>query len=104
MSRGHVDLEIRGHGRLLSKVRAEFGPFLDADMEISEASESAAIRLHVPKLDPGAAVEPQRDAILQGLDAAKRLLRLQARVSEGPGVPAGRRHGKTVTTRVRARR
>jgi hypothetical protein len=81
MRRGHVDLEIRGHGRLLSKVRAEFGPLLDADMEITEASKSAAIRLLVPTLDLSAGVEPQRDAILQGLDAAKRLLRLHARTS-----------------------
>lgn len=71
--RGVVDLHLRGRGDRLGLVESALGHLLDQDMSVEPAAKSAAIRLCVPVLDRLHPADGQRDAILEGLRAAKRL-------------------------------
>lgn len=71
--KGVVDLHLRGRGSRLSQVAAALGPLLDAGMSIESAHKSAAVRLHVAKLDRHLPAAQQENAIRQGLAAAEAL-------------------------------
>lgn len=71
--KGFVDLHLRGRGNRLAMVESALRRLLDPDMSVEPAAKSAAIRLHVAKLDRLQPVTDQQDALLQGLQAAKRL-------------------------------
>lgn len=68
--RGVVDLQLRGRGSRLSQVTATLAPLLEAGMSVEPAQKSAAVRLHVKKLDRQLPAQAQSEAILQGLAAA----------------------------------
>lgn len=70
---GHacVDLHVRGYGDRLNEIRTIFGPVLMEGMTVVRANSSAAIRLIVPKLDPAADFDHQREKVAQGLSAAR---------------------------------
>jgi hypothetical protein len=72
-TQGCVDLQFGGFGRRLVELRVAFKTHLDADMQISQASKSGAIRIKVPRLAPEANFGEQRDRVEVGLAAAKRL-------------------------------
>jgi hypothetical protein len=54
-------------------VSATLAPHLEQDMTVEPAGLSAAVRLHVPKLDRQLPASSQVEQIHQGLDAASRL-------------------------------
>lgn len=70
-AKGIVDLHLRGRGSRLSQVAAALAPLLETGMSIESAQKSAAVRLHVPKLDRQLPATQQVDAIRQGLVAAE---------------------------------
>lgn len=79
LERGFVDLQLPGRGPHLSRVRQQFEPLLEDDMQIARASKSAALRIHVPKLDVNASLSSQTEAASAGLRAAGRLLAVYKR-------------------------
>ncbi len=72
-SRGVVDLHLRGRGHKMAMVEAALRSLIDPDMTIERAAKSAAIRLSVPVLDRLSPAMDQRDALLAGMLAARRL-------------------------------
>jgi len=71
---GYVDLHLRGMGKRLNEVRGILDPFFEKGMTLETAAKSAAIRIHVPKLNARMAMNQQEDAAIVGIAAAKRLL------------------------------
>jgi hypothetical protein len=69
--KGFVDLHLRGRGSRLSQVTAALSPLLEKGMSIEPAQKSAAVRLHVPKLDRQLPAAQQADDIRLGLVAAE---------------------------------
>lgn len=72
-SRGIVDLHLRDRGARMAGVEARLRPLLEPDMHITSAGKSAAVRLHVSALDRTVSAITQRNAIEEGLAAARRL-------------------------------
>jgi hypothetical protein len=73
LRRSGVDLQLAGLGRRVNEVHRTLGGFLEADMVIERASESAVVRIRVPKVEPQMPFAPQRSAVLPGIEAARRL-------------------------------
>jgi len=74
LTRGCVDLQLSGMGHRLNEVHTVLAHRFTADMQLSQAAKSAAIRLTVPVLDTNGLVETQIQEIRAGLDAARHLL------------------------------
>ena len=76
---GNLDLQFRGMGNRLSKIRRAFSAKLERDMQIAGAAKSGVVRIAVHKVNPGRAFEPQQNSALEGLLAASRLLEWHVR-------------------------
>lgn len=73
--KGIVDLHIKGFGRRLNEVDHALRAHLRHDMRLAAAGISAAIRVEVPRLDPGRPFSDQQLQACAGLEAARGLLR-----------------------------
>lgn len=71
---GFIDLQLPGLGAETLALDAALQDFLHDDMSVIRASKSAAIRLVVSTVDPNRDATPQKESIIEGLSAAKRLL------------------------------
>lgn len=74
LTRGYVDLQVAGAGRWMNEISSTIGQCLAKDMKVVRVSSSSAVRINVAKLDTNAPGEPQREAALEGLAAALKLL------------------------------
>lgn len=74
LATGFVDLQLPGMGERTPGLDRALQSFLEKDMTVVRASNSAAIRLEVPTLDPNKEAALQIDDIKFGLAAAQRLL------------------------------
>lgn len=72
--KGYVDLQIKGWGKRLNEVDDALRPHFRHGMEPAPAGISAAIRVEVPKLDPGHPFSDQQSQARAGMEAAKSLL------------------------------
>lgn len=70
----HVDLHIKGMGRRLDEVDHALRSHFRHGMKTYSAGISAAIRVMVPRLDPGRSFSEQQSQARAGLEAAKELL------------------------------
>ena len=75
---GNVDLQFSGMGNQLAVLLQRVRDYLEPDMTVRPANKSGAVRLKVPVLDTTEAFGPQRDDLLEGIEAALRLLRWYA--------------------------
>lgn len=73
LSFGYVDLQLRGMGKHLIKVKRLFAPFLEEGMKVESAAKSAAVRIQVPKLKRHVNIAEQLESACVGIDAAERL-------------------------------
>ena len=73
MTHGHVDLEFSGWGSRLGELQVRIGPLLGDDLVIVKAAKSAAIRHAVPRVTLADRFEDQEEAVLQAIQAARRL-------------------------------
>lgn len=71
---GHVDLQFYRMGRKLQALRDKLGSYLQSKMTIQRASESAVIRIKVPKLNISADLQIQLEAVTECLKQAAALL------------------------------
>jgi hypothetical protein len=71
----HVDLHIKGMGDRLNEVNTALRSHFSHNMKPHSAGVSAAIRITVPRLDPGRPFADQQSEARAGLEAAKELLR-----------------------------
>lgn len=73
LSFGYVDLQLRGMGKHLIKVKRLLDAFLEEGMKVESAAKSAAVRIHVPKLKRHVSIAEQLESACVGIDTAERL-------------------------------
>jgi hypothetical protein len=78
---GRVDLEMKGCADRVDQIRTINEGVLDDDMEILQASKSAAISIAISKVDPAAELEGQLGKVMKALAAAVRLWKVAGRVT-----------------------
>jgi hypothetical protein len=71
LDRGDVDLQVAGAAEKIDALQALVS---DMGIEVSKAGKSAAIRLKVGPIDRFASFESQKDIVIEGLNAARKLL------------------------------
>lgn len=71
---GYFDLQFAAMGEDLVEMRRQFSEKILEDMRIVRVEKSAAIRLVVPKLRVADPLANQRDDVIAGMNAGKRLL------------------------------
>lgn len=71
---GNVDLQFRSMGHQLDRLKQQFEDYVAPDMSFERASKAGSIRLRVPLINTADEFEAQRQASLQGIEAAQRLL------------------------------
>ena len=72
--KSHVDLHIKGYGNRLNDVTKSLSLHFRGGMKPYSAGVSAAIRMEVPRLDPGRPFSDQEAEARAGLEAAMELL------------------------------
>lgn len=72
LDRGDVDLEISGAASKIDELKANFADI--KDVEVVKAGKSAAIRIKVGRIDRFVSFESQKDIVIDGLNAARKLL------------------------------
>ncbi len=75
LTHGYIDLQFAGMGEKLSELNMQYRPYLAENMKIARAAKSAVIRLHVPQLSFTETFESQHEDVIQGIEAAKQLLK-----------------------------
>ncbi len=75
LEKGCVDLHIRKWGHRVTELQESLGSLLAPEMQLVQATESAAIRIEVPVVDCRAEFKPQESLVLEGLRAAEKILR-----------------------------
>ncbi len=78
LERGDVDLQIAGAAERTDDLQDYLS---DIEVEVAKATKSAAVRLKVESVDRFASFESQKDIVIEGLNAARKLLRI------GQGLP-----------------
>ncbi len=78
---GCVDLQFCGMAEQLSELKNRFGNNVDVDMSFTKAKKSGCIRLYVPSINVARDFVQQKNSILQGVNAARRLLKLYLQVT-----------------------
>ena len=78
LERGDVDLQIAGAAERTDDLQDYLS---DIEVEVAKATKSAAVRLKVASVDRFASFESQKDIVIEGLNAARKLLRI------GQGLP-----------------
>jgi hypothetical protein len=73
LSHGNADIQFSGYGGRLSELRDKYGNAMEADMSITSAAKSGAIRIKVPVVNVAHSFEEQMEDTLHGLLAIKRL-------------------------------
>lgn len=71
LKRGDVDLQIAGAAERIDDLQESLS---DIEVEVVKARKSAAIRLKVKKIDKSSSFESQKDIVIEGLNAARKLL------------------------------
>jgi hypothetical protein len=77
---GRVDLEMRGCAEKVDQIRVQNRAVLDDDMEVMEATKSAAVSIAVPEIDPALGLETQLAKVMKGLAAGVRLWKVASRI------------------------
>lgn len=75
LDHGNADLEIAGQGNRVAELKSRYDSDLEPDMLITRANKSAVVRIRVPKVLPTERFQDQQKAVLEGNNAAKRLLK-----------------------------
>ena len=75
LTHGYIDLQFAGMGLNISELKKRYIPYLNENMKIAKAGKSAVIRVNVPKLSIADKFESQKDKVIQGVEAAKNLLK-----------------------------
>ena len=73
LERGDVDLQIAGAAERTDELQDYLS---DIEVEVAKATKSAAVRLKVELVDRFASFESQKDIVIEGLNAARKLLRI----------------------------
>ena len=71
LKRGDVDLQIAGAAEKIDDLQESLS---DIKIEVVKARKSAAIILKVKKIDKSSSFESQKDIVIEGLNAARKLL------------------------------
>lgn len=74
-STGFVDLQLPGMGELAPELASVLQCFLEHGMSVVRTTNSASVRIAVSVVDPNKEASEQSDGIMEGLDAALRLIR-----------------------------
>jgi hypothetical protein len=74
VTRGNVDLQFAGLGERTNQLRKKLEGFLEKKMEVVKIEKSAAVRLHVTRMDINSELERNVELMTTGILAAKHLL------------------------------
>jgi hypothetical protein len=74
VTRGNVDLQFAGLGRYANQLRRKLNGFLGNNLEVAKTAKSAAVRLHVTRMDINSELEQNVEFMTEGILAAKHLL------------------------------
>ncbi len=75
VTHGYFDLQFKGMGNDISKMREKYSDFLQDNMKIVKAGKSASIRISVPKLSLADTVESQKEKVIQCFNEGQNLLK-----------------------------
>jgi hypothetical protein len=70
---GNVDLQFAGFGDQTNQLRSTLEGFLEKEMEVARTGKSAAVRMHVPRVDMNSDLEQNVELMTMGILAAKHL-------------------------------
>ncbi len=75
LTHGYIDVQFARMGERVSELKTQYSPYLTDKMKMTQAGKSAVIRLHVPQLSIAETFESQQENVIQGIEAAKQLLK-----------------------------